>query len=119
MGKHIEIFLVDGVSGGITTAEIAGWTGHVLSGPRNDLTTLLERDEAQRNGAYLLLGSDPEALEGTQCYIGRSEDFRARIRNHNVSKEFLGSSRVDQFARRLLQRGSLGILGGQVDRTGQ
>lgn len=26
-GKHIEIFLVEGVPGGITTAEIAGWTG--------------------------------------------------------------------------------------------
>lgn len=102
VGKHIEIFLVDGVPGGITTAEIAGWTGHVLSGPRADLAALLARDEAQRNGAYLLLGSDPEALEGTQCYIGRSEDFRARIRNHNVSKEFwdrvvLISSRDDSF----------------------
>ena len=26
-GKHIELFLVEGVPGGITTAEIAGWTG--------------------------------------------------------------------------------------------
>lgn len=32
-GHHIELFLVDGTPGGITTAEIIGWTGHVLSGP--------------------------------------------------------------------------------------
>ena len=30
-GQHIQIFLVDGVAGGITTAEIVSWTGHVLS----------------------------------------------------------------------------------------
>jgi hypothetical protein len=30
-GKHIELFLVEGVPGGITTAEIAGGTGHVGS----------------------------------------------------------------------------------------
>ena len=32
-GKHIELFLVDGEPGGITTANISGWTGHILSGP--------------------------------------------------------------------------------------
>lgn len=57
-GKHIELFLVEGVPGGLTTAEIAGWTGHVLSGPRSDLADVLRRPEAQRNGAYVLLGND-------------------------------------------------------------
>ena len=61
-GKHIELFLVDGEPGGITTAEIAGWTGHVLTGPRKDIGEILRRPEAQRNGAYLLLGDDEEAL---------------------------------------------------------
>ncbi len=31
-GKHIEVFLGEGVPGGITTAEIAGWTGHIPFG---------------------------------------------------------------------------------------
>ena len=47
-GKHIELFLVEGVPGGITTAEIAGWTGHVLAGPRSDLGDVLKRPEAKR-----------------------------------------------------------------------
>ena len=50
MGKHIEVFLVEGVPGGITTAEIVGWTGHVLFGPRSDLGDLLKRPEVKRTG---------------------------------------------------------------------
>lgn len=87
-GKHIELFLVEGVPGGLTTAEIAGWTGHVLSGPRSDLADILKRSEAGRNGAYLLLGEDDEALEGVRCYIGRTENFSNRFRAHSAKKEF-------------------------------
>ncbi len=87
-GKHIELFLVEGVPGGLTTAEIAGWTGHVLSGPRSDLADVLRRPEAQRNGAYLLLGDDDEAVEGLNCYIGRTENFVRRFDDHQRKKEF-------------------------------
>ncbi|MEN6429333.1 MAG: GIY-YIG nuclease family protein [Coriobacteriales bacterium] len=87
-GKHIELFLVEGVPGGITTAEIAGWTGHVLAGPRSELGDVLKRDEAKRNGAYLLLGDDEEAIGGVRCYIGRTEDFINRFRDHSAKKEF-------------------------------
>lgn len=87
-GKHIELFLVEGIPGGITTAEIAGWTGHVLAGPRSDLGDVLKRPEARRNGAYLLLGDDEEALGGVRCYIGRTENFINRFRDHSAKKEF-------------------------------
>lgn len=87
-GKHIELFLVEGVPGGLTTAEIAGWTGHVLSGPRSDLADVLRRPEAQRNGAYLLLGDDDEAIEGLNCYIGRTANFVRRFDDHQRKKEF-------------------------------
>lgn len=89
-GKHIEVFLVEGVPGAITTAEIVGWTGHVLFGPRSDLGDLLRRPEAQRNGVYLLLGDDDEAFGGVRCYIGRTESFARRFADHKnrASKEF-------------------------------
>ena len=101
-GKHIEIFLVDGESGGITTANVSGWTGHILSGPRTALTRLLSREEAHRNGVYLLLGDDPDAIENVSCYIGRTEDFSARFRQHDRKKDWwdraiLVSSRDDSF----------------------
>jgi hypothetical protein len=87
-GKHVELFLVGGVPGGITTAEIAGWTGHVLAGPRSDLGDVLRRPEAKRNGAYFLLGDDEEAVGGVRCYIGRTENFINRFRDHSAKKEF-------------------------------
>ena len=101
-GKHIELFLVDGEPGGITTANISGWTGHILSGPRTALSRLLSRDEAHRNGVYLLLGDDPDAIESVACYIGKTEDFSARFRQHDRQKEWwnraiLVSSRDDSF----------------------
>ncbi|OLO44863.1 methionine sulfoxide reductase [Actinomyces oris] len=101
-GKHIELFLVDGEPGGITTANVSGWTGHILSGPRTALTRILARDEAHRNGVYLLLGDDPDAIENIACYIGRTEDFSARFRQHDRQKDWwnraiLVSSRDDSF----------------------
>ena len=101
-GKHIELFLVDGEPGGITTANVSGWTGHILSGPRTALTRILSREEAHRNGVYLLLGNNPDAIENVSCYIGRTEDFSARFRQHDRKKEWwnraiLVSSRDDSF----------------------
>lgn len=87
-GKHIELFLVEGTPGAMTTAEISGWTGHVLTGPRADLASILTRVEARRNGAYLLLGDDDDATGGTQCYIGRTENFANRFRDHQKKKQF-------------------------------
>lgn len=85
-GKHIELFLVDGVPGGMTTAEIAGWTGHVIAAERSNLGALLHRDESRRNGAYLFLADDADAVENTRCYIGRTENFAQRFPAHTELK---------------------------------
>lgn len=87
-GTHIELFLVDGTPGGLTTAEVAGWTGHVLSGPRSELSEILRRPESSRNGVYFLLGDDPNAIGDTRAYIGRTENFAQRVRNHDTKKDF-------------------------------
>lgn len=88
IGKHIELFLVDGTPGGLTTAEIIGWTGHVVRGERVQLGDFLKREESSRNGVYILLGDDDTAPTGTRAYIGRSENIAQRLRNHAGSKEF-------------------------------
>lgn len=87
-GKHIELFLVDGVPGGITTARVAGWTGNVLLGPRSQLAEILKRPETQGNGTYMLLGDDHTAVGNTRCYIGKTEDFSHRFHQHNMNKDF-------------------------------
>lgn len=87
-GKQIKLFLADGTPGGLTTAEITNWTGHVLSARRSDLADLIKRDEAQRTGAYLLLGEDEYAIENTRCYIGEADVVADRLRYHQRDKEF-------------------------------
>lgn len=87
-GKQIKLFLVDGTPGGLTTAEITNWTGHVLSATRSDLAGLLKRDEAQRTGAYFLLGDDEEAVGNTRCYIGEADIVADRLRYHHRDKDF-------------------------------
>ena len=85
-GKHIELFLVDGTPGGLTTAEILNWTGQVLSAPRSEMSALVRRAELAGTCVYLLLGPDEQG--GTRCYIGETDDFKARLRNHDTNKEF-------------------------------
>ena len=85
-GKHIEFFLVDGTPGGLTTAEILNWTGQVLSAPRSEMSALVRRTELAGTCVYLLLGPDEQG--GTRCYIGETDDFRARLRSHDSNKEF-------------------------------
>lgn len=82
-GKQIKLFLVDGTPGGLTTAEITNWTGHVLSARRSDLADLLRRVEAQRTGVYLLLGEDENAAGETRCYIGEADVVADRLRHHH------------------------------------
>lgn len=87
-GKQIKLFLIDGTPGGLTTAEITNWTGHVLAAGRSDLADLLKREEAQRTGAYFLLGDDEEAVGNTRCYIGEADVVADRLRYHQRDKDF-------------------------------
>ena len=85
-GKQIKLFLVDGTPGGLTTAEITNWTGHLISARRSHLADLLKRDEAQRTGAYFLLGEET-AVTGPHCYIGEADVIADRMRIHRNDKD--------------------------------
>lgn len=87
-GKQIKLFLADGTPGGLTTAEITNWTGHVLSARRSDLADLLKRDEAQRTGVYFLLGDDESAVGDTRCYVGEADVVADRLRYHQRDRDF-------------------------------
>ncbi|GAB3752518.1 GIY-YIG nuclease family protein [Zhihengliuella somnathii] len=86
-GKQVRLFLVDGTAGGLVTAEIMNWTGHLLKGKREQLATIRQRSEAQRTGVYILLGEDP-ATGGRLAYIGQSDDVAKRLLNHDAKKDF-------------------------------
>jgi len=87
-GKSVRLFLVDGSPGGLVTAEIMNWTGHILAGPRSDLPALMRRDEAHRTGVYLLLGDAPDSLGGIQVYIGEGDEISSRLTIHAREKDF-------------------------------
>jgi Domain of unknown function (DUF4357) len=86
VGQSIRVFLVDGTPGGLLTAEIGNWTGHVVAAPRSDLAALLKRPEVRRTGVYILLGDDPGSLGGQRAYIGEGDDIGDRLRQHARSE---------------------------------
>lgn len=81
-GKSVRLFLADGTPGGLLTAEIMNWTGHIVSAPRSDLAALLKRPEVSRTGIYILLGDDPNSLGGQLGYIGEGDDVGKRLYQH-------------------------------------
>lgn len=85
-GKQVRLFLVDGTVGGLMTAEILNWTGHMLRARRKDLGRIKTREEAQRTGVYVLFGTDDEGEPA--AYIGEGDNVVKRLENHNANKDF-------------------------------
>jgi hypothetical protein len=96
VGKSIRLYLADGTPGGLLTAEIMNWTGHVVAAPRSELAGLLKRPEASRTGVYLLLGDDPESLGGSLAYIGEGDDVGKRLYQHARAEDLGGKDFWDR-----------------------
>lgn len=96
VGKSVRLFLADGTPGGLLTAEIMNWTGHVVAAPRSDLAALLNRPEVGRTGIYVLLGDDPDSMGGQLAYIGETDDVGKRLYQHARSEEFHGKDFWDR-----------------------
>lgn len=95
-GKSVRLFLADGTPGGLLTAEIMNWTGHVVAAPRSDLAALLKRPEATRTGIYILLGDDPDSLGGQLAYIGEGDDVSKRLYQYARSEDQNGKDFWDR-----------------------
>ena len=89
-GRSVRLFMVDGSSSGLLTAEIVNWTGHVLHAPRSRLADVLGRPEAAKTGIYFLFGDIMEAGAKRPVYIGESDNVGKRLRQHerDETKEF-------------------------------
>lgn len=86
-GRTLRLFLVDGTPGGLITAEIMNWTGHVLCGPRTLLAELLKRPEVARTGVYFLVGPDTNLSTRSRVYIGETDDVSVRLKQHNRGED--------------------------------
>lgn len=81
----LELFFIDGKPDGMLTAEVFGWTGHILVAPRTRLHEALKRRESSYTGVYILLG---ELNEEPLAYIGEGESIAARIKSHDANKDW-------------------------------
>src|SRR3989442_14555826 len=82
----IRLFLPRGDAKSLRTGEISNWTGKAIAAPRTELDELLQREELDKAGIYILSGADP--LSGSlHAYIGEAEVIRDRLKQHK-SKEF-------------------------------
>src|SRR6266566_5451393 len=83
---QIKLFLPRGDAKSLRTAEIINWTGKAIAAPRTELDELLQREELDKVGIYILSGADP--LSGLpHAYIGEAEIVRERLKQHKT-KEF-------------------------------
>ncbi len=87
--RSINIFLLDGETDGVRSAQIAMSTIHAIAFKRSQLVRVrAEFKEIARPGVYLLLG---ENVDGERiAYVGESEDVAARLQRHTTvdTKDF-------------------------------
>jgi hypothetical protein len=79
----IKLFLPHGDAKSLRTAEIMNWTGFAVAAPRTELDDLVQREELDKSGVYILTGTDP--LSGSpRAYIGEAEVIRDRLKQHKT-----------------------------------
>lgn len=82
----IKLFLPLGDAKSLRTGEISNWTGKAIAAPQTELDELLQREELDKSGVYILTGTDP--LSGSpHAYVGEAEVVRERLKQHKT-KEF-------------------------------
>jgi hypothetical protein len=92
MSATIKLFLPHGDAKSLRTAEISNWSGKAVAAPRTELEELLTREELDRAGVYILIGTDPKT-NAPHAYIGEAEVLRDRLKQHKT-KEFWVSAVV-------------------------
>ena len=71
----IKLFLPRGDAKSLRTAEISNWTGKAVAAPHTELDELLAREELDKAGVYILIGSDP-LTNAPRAYIGEARGRR-------------------------------------------
>ena len=89
-GRTLKLYLVDGSSSGVITAELGISSVRAVVASRTALPDLLRRDEATRTGIYLLVGTDPDLPERQLAYVGEGDQVRTRLAAHDAddAKDF-------------------------------
>lgn len=86
MGKTITTYLVNGDPKGTQYAFISNKLCLMYMVPRSQLSYLNEQERLQKPAFYILIGEN-EATK-PQAYIGETENFKERVKDHDGKKEF-------------------------------
>ena len=86
MGKTVTTYLIDGDPKGTQYAFISNKICQMFIVPRSNLSYLNTQEKLQKPAFYILLGED-EATK-PQAYIGETENFRERVKDHDSKKSF-------------------------------
>ena len=81
----IKLFLPRGDAKSLRTAEISNWSGKAVAAPRTELDELLAREELDRAGVYILVGTDP-GTNKPKAYIGEAEIVSDRLKQHKAKE---------------------------------
>jgi hypothetical protein len=87
-GKTIRLFLLEGSTNSLITAELSNWTGIALKVPRIKVKDYSNRPEFQKPGVYILLGKDESEKDKDAAYIGEAEKIGERLIRQLSDKEF-------------------------------
>lgn len=86
MGKTVTTYLIDGDPQGIQYAFISNKICQMFVIPRSNLAYLNEQEKLHKPAFYILIGEDE--LTKPQAYIGETENFRERVKDHDNKKLF-------------------------------
>lgn len=86
MGKTVTTYLIDGDPQGPRYVFISNKICQMFVIPRASLKNLSDRSDLQTPAFYILLGGDDDTKP--QAYIGETENFKERVKDHDYKKEF-------------------------------
>jgi len=87
-GITVRIFLPQGTGQGLKIAEIPfNWTGKAFWIHRYQLNLLLDRDELENPGLYILIAQNDEINSRYSMYVGETENVKNRLKQH-LEKDF-------------------------------
>lgn len=86
MGKTVTTYLIDGDPKGTQYAFISNKICQMFVVPRSNLSYLNTQEKLRKPAFYILLGETEETKP--QAYIGETENFRERVKDHDSKKTF-------------------------------
>ncbi len=92
MGKTITTYLIDGTPQGPRMVYVSNKNCMAIVVPRSKMNDVISRKELQKYALYILLGETDEGEP--KAYIGETNNFSKRIKDHDQKKGFWSKALV-------------------------